>query len=57
MRLSGMLQKKTGIKQSKADPCVFRTVVVGDVTLVVCIHVDDFVVAAKDKEALDAFYT
>ena len=57
LRLSGMLQQKTGIEQRKADPCVFRKVVDGDVTIVVCVHVDDLVVAAKDKEALDAFYT
>ena len=42
--------QKTGIEQSKADPCVFRKVVDGEVTLIVSVHVDDLAVTAKDKD-------
>ena len=44
--------------ESKADPCVFRKVVNGEVTLIVCVHVDGLVVATKSKETLmfDVFY-
>ena len=51
-----MLQQKTGMEQSKANPCVFRRVVDGEVSVIAFDHVDDLVVAAKDKEAFDAFY-
>ena len=46
------------MKQSKADLRVFRKVVDEEVTLIVCIHVDDLLiaVAAKDKDTLDDFY-
>ena len=54
--LSGVLLQKTGMEQSKAGPCAFRKVVDGEVSFIVCVHVDDLVVAAKDKEAFDAFY-
>ena len=33
-----------------ADPCVFRKVVDGEVTLIVCVHVDGLAVTAKDKD-------
>ena len=41
------------MEQSKADPCVFRKVVNGDVTLSVC---DDLAITAKDPETFDDFY-
>ena len=44
------------MKQSKADPCVFRKVVDEEVTLIVCVHVGDLAVEAKSKETLDEFY-
>ena len=44
------------MEKSKADPCVFRKVVDGAVTLIVCVHVDDLAVRAKDKETFDDFY-
>ena len=44
------------MKQSKADTCVFRKVLEREVTLIVCVHVDDLVVTAKDKETFDAFF-
>ena len=44
------------MEQSKADPCVIRKVVDGEVTLIICVHVDDIVVAAKDKEMFETFY-
>ena len=56
-RLSGVFLQKTCTEQSKGDPCVFRKVLNGEVTLIVCVHVDDLVVAEKDKEAFDALYT
>ena len=48
--------RKTGMEQSKADPYVFRKVVHGEVTLIVCVHVDDLAVTAEDKETFDVFY-
>ena len=53
-----MLLQKTGMEESKTGPCVFRKVVNEVVTLIVCVHVDDLLIAvtAKDKETIDAFY-
>ena len=51
-----VLLQKIGMDQSKADSCVFRKVVDGEVTLIACVHVDDLAVTAKDKETFDAFY-
>ena len=50
------LLQKTGMEQSKPDPGVFRNVVDGEVTLIVCVHVGDLVVTAKDKETSNYFY-
>ena len=46
------------MEQSEADPCVFRQVVDGEVTLIVCVHVDGLLIAVttKDKKTFDAFY-
>ena len=44
------------MEQSKADPCVFRKVVDGEVTLIICVHVDDLAVTAKRKNTFDSFY-
>ena len=35
---------------------MFRKVVDGEVTLIVCVHVDDLVVTTEDKEMFDAFF-
>ena len=51
-----MLLQKIGMEQSKADPCVFRQMVDGEVTLILCVHVDDLAVTAKDKDTFDDFY-
>ena len=51
-----MFLRKIGKEQSIADPCVFRKVADGEVTLIVCVHVDDLAVTAKDKETFDVFY-
>ena len=54
-----MLLQKIGTEQSKADPCVFVKVVDGEVTLIVCVYVDDLLIAVtakKDKARFDAFY-
>ena len=56
LRISRVLLHKIGMEQSKVDPCVFRKVVDGEVTLIVCVHVDDLAVEAKDRKTLDAFY-
>ena len=52
MRLTRVLLQTTGMEQSKADPCVYRKVVDGEVTLIGCVHVDDPAVTAKDKRCL-----
>ena len=56
LRLSRVLLQKISMEQSKTDPCVFRQMVDGEVTLIVCVHVDDLVVTGKDKDTFDAFY-
>ena len=48
--------QEIGIEQSKADPCVFRRVVNGEVDIIVCADVDDLAVVAKNKYTFDAFY-
>ena len=48
LRLSRVLLHTTGMEQSKADPCMFCKVVDGKLTLIVCVHVDDLAVTAKD---------
>ena len=54
LRLSRVLLQKIGMEQSKADPCVFRKVVDEEVTLIViCVHVNDLAVTAKDKVTLE----
>ena len=50
------LPQKTGMEQSKPDPGVFRNVVDGEVTLLVCVHVGDLAVTAKNKERFNYFY-
>ena len=35
LRFSRVLLQKTGMEKSKADPCVFRKVVNGEITLIV----------------------
>ena len=56
LRLSRVLLQKIGMEQSKADPCVFRKVVDEEVTLIVCVHVDDLAVTAKSEDTFDALY-
>ena len=56
LRLSIVLLQKTGMDQSKADPCMFHKVVGGEVTLNVCVHVDDIAVTSKENDTFDAFY-
>ena len=43
------------MEQSKADPCVFRKVVDREVTLIICVYVDDLAVTAKENETFDVF--
>ena len=53
-----MLLQKTVMERVRLDPCVFRKVVDGEVTLIVYVYVDDLLIAviAKDKETFGAFY-
>ena len=44
------------MEQSKADPCVFRKVVGGEVNIIVCTDVDDLAVVLKDIYTFDGFY-
>ena len=50
LRLRTGILQKPGMEQNKADPCVFRKVVDGEVTLIVC---DDLAVTANDRETFD----
>ena len=56
LRLSRVLLQKTGVGQSKGDPYVFRKMVDGEVTFIVCVRVDDQAVTANDKDMFDVFY-
>ena len=56
LRLSKVLLQRTGMEKSKAGWCVFRKVVDGEVTHMVCVHVDDLAVTTKDKQTFDTFY-
>ena len=56
LRLSRVLLQTTGMEKSKSGPCVFGKGVDGEVTLIVCVDVDDLAVIAKDKETFDDFY-
>ena len=40
-----------------SDPCAFRKVVDDEVTPIVCVDIDDLVMATTNKETFDAFYT
>ena len=55
-RLSRVLLQKIGMEHSKADPCMFRKVVDGEVSHIVCVHVDDLAVTAEGKDTFDSFY-
>ena len=44
-----------GFEQARADPCVFRKVVDGEVEMVVVVHVDDILAHAKDQATMDRF--
>ena len=45
MRLGDVLVSKVGMEQCKADPCVFRLIRDDVVVMIVCVHVDDIIVA------------
>ena len=51
-----LILQKTGTKQNKADPCVFRKMVYGEVSVIVCVeHVDNIAVDMKGKETFGGF--
>ena len=42
-------------EQTKANPCVFRTVIDGEGEMVVAVHVDDILAHAKRQATMDRF--
>ena len=52
MHLDGVIVRKIGMEQFKADPCVFRLIRDGVVVMIVCVHVDDIILAGE-SEACD----
>ena len=42
-----------GFELSKADPCVFRKVVDGEVEMAVVVHVDNILARAKDQATME----
>ena len=55
LRLTQVLVEKIGMEQCKADPCVFRLRIDGETTMILCVHVDDVIVAGE-SEVCDALY-
>ena len=52
MHLDDVIVRKIGMEQFKADPCVFRLIRDGVVVMIVCVHVDD-IILAEEPEACD----
>ena len=44
------------MEQCKADPCVYRLRIDGETTMILCVHIDDIIVAGE-SEVCDALYT
>ena len=55
LRLTHVLVEKIGMEQCEADPCVFRLRIDGETTMILCVHVDDIIVAGE-FEVCDALY-
>ena len=55
LRLTHVLVEKVEMEQCKADPCVFRLRIDGETTMILCVHVDDIIVAGE-SEVCDALY-
>ena len=49
IHLGGVIVRKIGMEQCKADPCVFRLIKDGVVVMTVCVHVDDITVAEEPE--------
>ena len=47
--------KANGFKQSHNDPCIFIKVI-GNCFIIVCLNIDDFLVAAKKRELIDTLF-
>ena len=47
--------RSDGMEQSKAEPCIFRKMINGKVTLMVGVHVDDIIVSGE-KDVCDEFF-
>ena len=45
-----------GMEQSKAEPCIFRKMINGKVTLMIGVHVDDIIVSGE-KDVCDEFFS
>ena len=55
LRPTQVLVEKVGMEQCKADPCVFRLRIDGETKMILCVHVDDILVAGE-SEVCDALY-
>lgn len=54
-KIDGWLRQQAW-KASPEDPCLYvKLDAQGEVELLLCIHVDDSVIAAKNNESIDAF--
>ena len=49
MHLGDVIVRKVGMKQCKADPCIFGLIGDGVVVMIVCVHVDDITVAGESE--------
>ena len=56
MHLGGVIVRKIGMEQCKADPCVFRLIRDGVVVMIICVHMDEITVAGE-SEACDFLST
>ena len=50
VHLGGVVVRKIGMEQCKADPCVFRLIRDDAVVMIVCAHLEDIVVAGESEE-------
>ena len=55
LRLTQVLVEKVGMEQCKAGPCDFRLRIDEETTMVLCVHVDDIIVAGE-SEVCDALH-
>ena len=49
------LVEKIGMEQCKAEPCLFRKIIINEVSLMVGVHVDNIIVSRK-QDLCDEFF-